>query len=820
MTRLSRLLSAIGLVAFAHVATAQTDPIPGNYKDNFTQGNFLLLEENYPMALKFFQEAYRTDSSSANINYKVGVCLLKSVSQKNSSLYYLRRAAKDVTRNYDDIEPRIKKAPEDAFYYLAQAYHLNSLFDSAQSYFESYKTLIGTKNPELLRDVNHRIEMCKNAKEFTASPLPVKITNLGDSINSIYPDYGAVMSLDENIIYYTSRRYGERGIDGLYLEDIFVSYRKADNTWTSPVPLLGVNTDQNEATISLSTDGQTLFLYRDDNGGDIYFSTQDFQGNWSKPQPMEGDINSKAWETHATLSADGNTLYFASDRKGGYGGRDIYRCVRINNRWSKAFNLGPTINTPYDEDAPFIHPDKTTLFFSSSGHKSMGGFDIFFTAQDDSGHWAEPINMGYPINTPDDDVFYITSVDGKRAYFSSVREGSYGDKDIYMAELAKSQVDAPLTLLKGRIYNADGSPLTQDVQVVVTNNETGELVGNYRPNPKSGYFSIILAPGASYKLSYLVNGTEYYSEVINVPADADYGTYEQAFSVSDLMLGKVKSVQGDSTKTHPVDNKNPKEELMTIDGQLMSKANPAKPIDHEVKVVIKNDKGELLGESLTKSGNFTFEHLSAKSNYLILVDEFVTVVAPLRGLTLTNEVTGDPLINTKTSTAKQDDKFKVTSTGKFITVRLLKAEPENFNIPKNVKDSLIQTLTTTKGLHFQMFFKYNVSEIDQDDEDFKSFIDSLAQIINAKGSIKLKLDAAASQVPTRKFATNKDLSKDRAEKCQASVMTALRARGIDESKVTWVKVNYYVLGPTYKSDFLKNKAVYEKYQYVKIKGFK
>src|SRR6185369_11165079 len=142
------------------------------------------------------------------------------------------------------------------------------------------------------------------------------------------------------------------------------------------------------------------------------------------------------WESHACLTNDGNTIYFVSDRPGGFGGRDIYRCVKLpNGAWSKALNVGPVINTEYDEDGGFMHPDGKTFFFASKGHKTMGGFDIMFSILDEDNKFTEPFNLWHPINTPDDDVFYTTSHDGKRAYFSSAKEGGYGEKDIYMISI-------------------------------------------------------------------------------------------------------------------------------------------------------------------------------------------------------------------------------------------------------------------------------------------------------------------------------------------------------------------------------------------------
>ncbi|MBI3511943.1 MAG: PD40 domain-containing protein [Bacteroidetes bacterium] len=669
---------------------AQINPIPGNYRDNFLQGNQLIEEKNYPVALQFFSEAYKVDSTNANIKYKMGVCYLYSYSEKKKALPYLREAVKDVSRNYDPYEPKVKKAPENAMYYLAIAYHYNYQFDSAIMYFESWKAILGDRDPEALKDINQRISWAQNAKEFMANPNPVTITNMGDSINGPNADYSPVVSIDENTLIFTSRRYGERGIDGEFYEDIFISEKKPDGTWTEARPISQyINTPTNDASVSLSSDGNTLFIYRDDNGGDIYQTTF-MNGDWMAPIPLDNNINTKYWETHACLSADGNTLYFVSDRPGGFGGRDIYRCVKLGNgQWSKALNLGPTVNTDQDEDAPFIHPDQKTLFFSSKGHKSMGGFDIFFTSKDDSDRWVEPVNLRSPINTPDDDIFYVTSPDGKRAYFSSVRDGGYGEKDIYMATQITPTVQG-LTLLKGRIYNSDGSPLTQRVEIDVTNSNTGDISGQYKPNP-NGKFTIILPAGATYQISYMVNDKELSNEIIDVPAGSEFEVIDRAINLRDLVIGKL-------------------------------------PIDVPV---------DSLNDSL------------------------------------------------------------------------------HHKKPKDWKGELTQT----HNLNFSMFFKYNISEIDPNDADFKTFIDSCVAHINKFGEINFRITAAASQVPTKKFSSNKDLATDRATKTQAVIDKALKAKGVDMSKVHWVKVNSYVLGPQYKSDFQKNKALYEKYQYVKVRGY-
>jgi Tol biopolymer transport system component len=668
------------------------------YVEKFTQGNYLILETNYKEALKNFMEAYATDSSNANINYKVGFCYMKSSSEKDKAVKFLERACQNVSHNYEDLEPREKKAPENAYYYLAQAYHLNYRFDEAIEYFNKFKMLLGNHNKDLLKDINHRIEICNNAKELKAHPTRAEIINLGDSINTQYPEYTPVITADENMLIYTSRRPGSTGgeitVDGFYPEDVYVSYRKKDGTWGSPQGIgSNVNSSGNEAAISLTSDGQQLFLYKDENGGDIYVSH--LEGDvWTAPTPLEGDINSPGWETHACLSADQNTLYFVSDRAGGYGGRDIYKCVKLpNGKWSKASNLGPTINTEYDEDSPFIHPNKVDLFFSSRGHKTMGGFDIFFsTLNPDSNKWSEPINIGYPINTTDDDVFYVSTPDGKRAYYSSARPGGFGDKDIYMIKFQQGAPEKPVALIKGFITSADGGEIPQDIIINATDKTSGEQVSTTKPIHRTGSYSMILEPGKSYILNYLVNGVQVSSDTIDIPASANYSEYDRPLLLNNLTLGKKEPVVKDADKgTNPV---------------------------------VHTDK------------------------------------------------------------PKADNQKQVTF----------------YN-----------------GKQFRIYFGYNENEVEQNNPDFSRFMDSLAGVIKDKGFAQILITGSASQVPTKAFHGNRELANKRAEATKQAMITALKSRNIDDTKVKFLRTKALIQGPPYRSDAKKHMDTYHKYQYVSVK---
>ena len=519
----------------------------GDYRENFVQGNYLILEQNYSLALKYFKDAYQIDSSNANINYKVGFCYLESATEKNKALTYLEKAVQNVGHNYNPEDPKEKKAPELAYYSLAVAYRLAYRFPESNNYFNKFKDIVGNRNKELAKDLDKQVEINFNAVELIKDSVIVVIKNLGDSVNSVYPEYSPVISADESTLIFTSRRLGSTGGEKTendqFLEDIYISNKKADGTWSSAKSIgLNINTNGNEANISLSADGQQLFVYRDINlEGDT----------WSALTPLSSNINSPNWETHSSLSVDGTTLYFVSNKKeGSYGGRDIWRCVKLpNGQWSMPVNAGPEINTAFDEEAPFIHPDGVTLFFSSKGHKNMGGFDIFKSLKDENGKWGQPENLRSPINTPDDDIFYVQSPDGKRGYFASVRKEGFGEKDLYMINFEKTIVE-PLTLLKGYVtFDGSTKGLTM-VEIVATDMESGLVVQNVKPNATSGKYLLILTPGnegKTYNVSYEAEGYQPISIPITIPPNSSYQEIEkellmQAINLESKTLGTISIV--------------------------------------------------------------------------------------------------------------------------------------------------------------------------------------------------------------------------------------------------------------------------------------
>jgi outer membrane protein OmpA-like peptidoglycan-associated protein len=518
------------------------------FRQRFTEGNLMILDQFYDTAITTFLYIRQMDTLHANVNYKIGYTYMLMPTQKKKAQRYLEIAAQHVSVKYLEDEPSEKNAPLITYFYLAQAFHINGVFQRAIDYYDKYKEAVGNRKPEQVKEIEHYKELCYNALELIKSPVKCEITNMGDSVNSVFPDYSPVITADEEYIYFTSRRPGMGGtanktITGEYFEDIFMCTKRADGKWGKAKSIgATINTMENEATIGISPDGQQLFIYKDDNGdGNIYFS--ELNGDvWSSPEKLgeenkpATDINTKNWEPSACITSDGNIIYFVSDRKGGYGGRDLYRVVRLpNGYWSLAQNLGPTVNTTFDEDAPFIHPDGKTLFYSSKGQKSMGGFDIFYTVKTDEG-FLPPQNVGYPINTVDDDIFYVLSADGKRAYYSSIRPDTKGEKDLYLIKLEQSLVDA-VVLIKGKITFNGGDSLPPGINIRVKDMDTGEELPDVRPNPKTGKYVLILNPGErsrTYSISYEADSLQPIVEILKVEAKNAYTEIERPVDMKNI----------------------------------------------------------------------------------------------------------------------------------------------------------------------------------------------------------------------------------------------------------------------------------------------
>lgn len=593
---------------------AQEDDGKFSFNDKFNDANLLMEEKLYPVALPLWMEILNSDTGNSNWNYKVGLCYLHSGTEGTKSLPYLEKAVANAAKNYNPFSSNEEHAPVDAYYYLAKSYHLNNQIDKAIEYYNKFQEVAGKKH-FLIPEVQLGIQMCNTAKEIMAKPLTVKITNIGNAVNTPAPEYGPLVSLDENALYFTSRRLWldssnaemKDRADGGYFEDIYVSYKDMSGKWGNPEMLNFNRKDDHEATVSLAPDGQTIYLYIDDNGNGNLYQSFLFGETWTAPVPMEDQINTKAQETHLTVSLDNKTLFFVSDRKEGLGGKDIYYCTRLpNGKWSQSQNLGAVVNTPNDEDGPYIHPDGKTLYFSSKGHRSMGGYDIFTSSRKEDGTWTTPENIGYPINTTNDDIFIISSPDGKRAYYSSFRPDGFGDKDIYLVEQPEA-IEKQLALIKGYISVPEGQQLPEEVTIVITDNETGEFITDASPLRRNRSFVFVIPPGKNYNISYLANGVEFYNENVYVPVNSEYREVNKEVKLDPSKLGTTDAVSVNIISS--TEKPKPQWKIRYNKSDL--------EIPDSAYIQYLNEDGNVIyQERLSKSGFFAYHELEQGNPYL------------------------------------------------------------------------------------------------------------------------------------------------------------------------------------------------------------
>lgn len=464
----------------------------------FEYGIELYEDKSYALAYDVFHELLNSHPEEIGLKYLTGICAIYR-SDKHIEAQNL----------LNEVYRKNKKAANIDYHY-AHLYHRMGQFEKSLSYIDRFNSS-QRPTPEQSRVLKKLKTYCLNGLELIQHPVDVHITNLGSPPNSQNAEYSPVVTADESRMIYTYRgtestggtqnAYGKPSKYGYYYEDIFIS-DKVDGKWQRGKPIDAINSASHDAAIGLSSDGQQLLIFKstDEGSGDIYVSKLNGT-EWQKPEKLKGIVNSSSWEGSASFSASQKILYFSSERPGGYGGRDLYRATLLDNgEWGRVVNMGPDINTPDDEDAPYIHPDGLTLVFSSNGHNSIGGFDIFQTDFNEvDSVWSKPRNIGYPINTPDDEIYYVLSADGKRGYFASGKQGGSGDKDIYLVEPAITAKRTQLTMLRGTVRE-NGKPTGSEIKIYFK--DKNKNYGVFSSNSVSGGYLVNLPAGYVYKVSF------------------------------------------------------------------------------------------------------------------------------------------------------------------------------------------------------------------------------------------------------------------------------------------------------------------------------
>jgi len=458
-------------------------------KNQFLEAESFFQYGDYLSALKIYEKLEPASENFPEFHYYMG-----------TSYFNLKRFSE--SKEHLEIGSEYNK---DALYRLAKVQLHNKDLRGARKTLMTYDTLLSSlKEPAYTKDdVEYMMNKIYTAAELMRNPDVVNIINLGPNVNSKDAEYGPLISSDETILIYTARRISENnGMDptGQPFEDIYYCNRNDKGNWSEGQLIPGeVNTPKHDAAVGLSPGGDRLFIYRSHEnnvGGDIY-ETDLRDDKWTIPIRMPDEINNmQTIEPSASLSLDGRTFYFSSNRDGGYGGFDIYRVVMLpNGKWSEPTNLGPNVNTKYNDDGPFIHPDGKTLYFSSEGHKNMGGYDIFKSVLEDEA-WSKPVNLGFPTNTTKDDVYYVISANEQHAYYSSDKEGGFGDQDIYKIDYLERSLRS--SVIRGTVVDGMGKPLRADISVVEI--ESGELSGVYVSNEKDGEFIFLVNPNVLYEV--------------------------------------------------------------------------------------------------------------------------------------------------------------------------------------------------------------------------------------------------------------------------------------------------------------------------------
>lgn len=517
--------------------------------------------QSYLLALPLYRSLEPKYGTNSYLVYKIGICLLYKSDETIKALEYLT-AVKTKNPKAADID-----------LYLAHAYHLNERYDEAITSLDLYDA--NKDNPPAkIQESGLLRQYCSNAKYLTANPVKAVITNLGEPVNTANSEYVPVISTDDSVMLFTYR--GEKSIGGLqsypgvadsagsYFEDVVFTSRNGSK-WLTPEAMDStINGFGHDACIGISNDGQTLLIYKDEAGnGDLYVSTM--QGfYWSAPIPLKGNINSPSWEGSATFSADMHTIYFASERPGGYGGRDIYvATMSADSTWGNIKNLGPKINTAYNEDAPFLHPNGVTMLFSSEGHNSMGGYDIFKTnltpIDSTFSEASPPVNLGYPINTPGDDKYFVLATDGNHGYYSSGKSGGFGQQDIYVVEADFDLNNINVMLFKGTVtYN--NKPV--GAQIIVKDGAGKLRTHELYSKSYTGKYAVSLPLGHKYIVTYSIDGAEPQTKIIDsiqspemVTHTIDIQFYANGFLDSARVadsIALVKRILGDSIRNlHP-----------------------------------------------------------------------------------------------------------------------------------------------------------------------------------------------------------------------------------------------------------------------------
>jgi tetratricopeptide (TPR) repeat protein len=502
------------------------------------QSDFLY--EDFAEALPAYNRLLKLYPENDHLRYKIGICLLNDPFQKERSIEYLEKAVKSASREFKENTLKETRTPVDAWFYLGNAYRVNNQLDKALNAYQKFRELL---DPDVYDAdlVDEQITACRNAQRLMKDPMDVDFRDIGEPVNSRYSELNPVVSGNEKTMLFIRQT--------AFQPQIFYTEKKG-NEWSEPRNIMfEVGSDGDLFPTSISFDGKEAFFYGNDNMLGTLYSSRLVNGSWTKAKPLNDKINTKYWESHASISSDGLTLYFTSNRKGGQGGLDIYKSTRTpGGDWGTPENLGANLNTRHNEESPFISEDGDILYFSSYGHFNMGGYDVFYSSLLEDGKWSKPLNAGYPINTTDDDVFFVPLSNGTVAYMPRYdQKTGLGRMDIYRFDIYSSMHPRKFKL-KGIVrLEGTATPANHPVMLRLFDRVKADTLQEISITRDAGDYSLDL-PAGEYDLMISADGFIPRIEKLVIPAD---GKNADLSLTSRLQAEEKKTAQGKKQTQNP-----------------------------------------------------------------------------------------------------------------------------------------------------------------------------------------------------------------------------------------------------------------------------
>ena len=502
--RISKSLPIFLLLVTVFHGNAQDRADRQAFRDKFQEAEYFFLRGDFRESAFLYHEMLKADPANANLQFLTGASYLSIDGLKERAIPFLEEAVSSVSPGYSEGSYRERNAPREAFFALGRAYHIENRFNEALNYYDKYKNVMPLYDAAEIDYVKAQIESVKLAEQMIRDTLSISLKDAGENINVARSSFRAVLAKHDSMMVFMMEK--------TFYPAIMMTFKKK-GYWEKPVEITSQLKAEDMCLISdLSSDGRDLYLIKQDElDKNIYISHFE-KGKWLPMEKLSAPVNSEWDESHASVSADNKTLCFTSNRPGGFGGLDIYFSKRTaDGSWSEPVNAGKPLNSLYSEDTPFLTGDGNTMFFSSMGHATMGGYDVFYASRLPNGNWSVPANLGFPISTSDDDLFFFPLYDGNQALYCSFHRPMPPGR-IEWITFNPPEVEEMFSI-DGTLLTEDNLEINSGTKVEIVDRNTGDTVAHIHPDPESGKYSATVNSG-DYNI--VVTSGDYHADTAKV----------------------------------------------------------------------------------------------------------------------------------------------------------------------------------------------------------------------------------------------------------------------------------------------------------------